>query len=149
MTNPNNPFADVLLQAETDPDIYALIEDIFGKRPQPPKNVAWFSAEATSFSLLVSLAAPVLYRWAIDTMNSRRARLELDAAKQRLEMILSLKEWGLPPEVAEGLVTRCLEAVAKRDKDDPATEKLLSLAGKVGNPALLLTGDGNETDAST
>lgn len=141
LSNESDQLARTLLQSEADSDIHRLFVDIFGTQEvqKSDGNVACFTADPASFGLLIWVSAPILYRWAMDTLNSRRAKLELDATRQRIELILFIKDKGFPPDVAEQMVTKCLDVLTKRNQDDPSIEKLLSMASKINNPASLLS----------
>lgn len=102
---------------------------------------------------LALIASPPLWVWAAIQLDALRNRKETQEAERRITMILSLQNSGYSREHAEQLVDKTLNAIRKRNKEDPAIKLLLQIASvvkglKLPSHAMELTQDDTTKDDS-
>lgn len=108
-----------------DSELYTLLSEMAGKSTPRQDRVATLSDE-TGLGLLSLFLALVLYRWGMDILNARRNKQELKDAEQRIRLVKQLsQELHFPRDIAEEMVNRTLDAIAKRNKNDSAVTQLL------------------------
>ncbi|HLK59260.1 MAG TPA: hypothetical protein VKU00_22060 [Chthonomonadaceae bacterium] len=116
-------------QAKADPQLQPLLEEI-------AREMAEMDAEAetrqfaTGLEPYIGVAVYVLYRWAKDYFDKRRALNEVEIAQQQLELTGKLVAEGWPKEKAHAAVASTLKAIAKRTEDDSVLKRAQTLIGK-------------------
>ncbi len=80
---------------------------------------------------LALVASPILWVWASIHLDALRNRKETQEVQLRLDMILKLQEDGYSRVNAERLVEKMLNAVGRRNKDDPSIKSLLQIVSTV------------------
>lgn len=119
----------------TDSDVAELIRELEDSLSDEEaveyENLVNFSSpEVAVGGILLFFIAYVLRRLAKDILDYQRALNETEIAQRRLDIIQDMVRDGVPIDVADGIVTRLLAAIAKRTKDDPALKRVLDHATK-------------------
>ena len=107
------------------------LEETLQDEKLPSEDTVEFTGpEAAGYGILFMFVAYFLFRWSKDLFDHRRALNETAVAERRIAIIKSMVDDGWPPDVAEAIATRCLEAIANRTKDDPVLFQVLETAKK-------------------
>ena len=87
----------------------------------------------TGLEPLAVWACYALFRWSKMILDARQRNLELDAARQQVELINDLVKEGWTREQAQAMVPALLDGIQKRQNDSAfqaALEKALALVGQ-------------------
>ena len=68
----------------------------------------------TGLDMLFCIAAYAFYRLVRDAFDNRRARADIDIAKQQIKLIATLRKLGYTPKQAEAVVTALLKKIKER-----------------------------------
>jgi hypothetical protein len=118
-------------KAKEDAALRAFLEEVAGNAAEgagaeveePQRYVT-----VTGVDFLFTTAAYVLFRWLKDELDNRRARRELDLAKEQQRFIAEIAH-DLPPKEALAVFNALLKAIAKRTENDPALKAARAFLG--------------------
>lgn len=123
MTNETDTFAAYLDRIPSASPLAEMCREVVQGEMLPMTDSIHFGLEEG----VVMTVVPVFWLWAGIYLDALRNRKESQEVEYRLNMILRLQEQGYSRTHAERLVEKMLNAVGKRNKEDPAIKSLLQI----------------------
>ncbi len=124
-----NP-ADFQNQAAADPQLSVLLWETAQNSGLSESDGQTY---ATGLEPLAVWACYALWRWSKMILDARQRQLEMDTARQQVELIQLLVADGWPREQAQAMVSALLDGIQARQEDPAlkaALDKALGLVGQ-------------------